>query len=57
MNARLPFDENLEAVENKSQQLDAYKAYLINEKQIGDNGRVTVLYERAIADISLESSL
>ena len=29
------------------------KLFLINEKQIGDPGTVTVLYERAIADIIL----
>lgn len=54
---RKPFEEKIEHSQNKSEQLDAYKAYLMKEKQIGDPGRVTVLYERAIADISLEPTL
>ncbi|XP_058789545.1 squamous cell carcinoma antigen recognized by T-cells 3-like [Phymastichus coffea] len=54
---RKPFEEKIEISQNKSEQLDAYKAYLIKEKQIGDPGRVTILYERAIADISLEPTL
>ncbi|KAJ8676580.1 hypothetical protein QAD02_012367 [Eretmocerus hayati] len=57
LNERIPFEEKLELSESKSEQFDAYKAYIMKEKQIGDPGRVTVLYERAITDLCLESSL
>jgi hypothetical protein len=57
LNARIPFEEKLETAQNKSELLDIYKAYLIHEKQIGDPGRVTILYERALTDISLEPVL
>ncbi|XP_011499357.1 PREDICTED: squamous cell carcinoma antigen recognized by T-cells 3 [Ceratosolen solmsi marchali] len=57
LNARIPFEEKLESAQNKNEQLDIYKAYLFHEKQIGDPGRITVLYERALTDICLEPVL
>lgn len=57
LNERLPFEEKLESAQNQTEQFDIYKAYLKKEKQIGDPARVTVLYERAITDVCLESTL
>ncbi len=57
INERLPFEEKLESAQNQAEQYDVYKAYLLKEKQIGDPARVTVLYERAITDVCLESAL
>lgn len=57
LNARLPYEEKLEAADNKDEKLDAYKFYLNYEKQHGDPGRVTVLYERSVAELSLETTL
>lgn len=57
LDARIPFEEKLESAQDKSELLDIYKAYLMHEKQIGDPGRVTVLYERAVADLSIEPTL
>lgn len=37
--------------------LDAYKMYLNYEKKHGDPGRVCILYERALAELSLEASV
>ncbi|KAG7200446.1 hypothetical protein KM043_016049 [Ampulex compressa] len=54
LNARLPYEEKIVSSQGESELLDAYKAYLLHEKQNGDPGRITVLYERAIADHSLE---
>ena len=57
LNARLPFEEKIVSSQAECELLDAYKAYLLHEKQNGDPGRVTVLYERAVTDLSLEMSL
>nr|XP_003704670.1 PREDICTED: squamous cell carcinoma antigen recognized by T-cells 3-like [Megachile rotundata] len=57
LNGRLPFEEKIASSQAENELLDSYKAYLLYEKQNGDPGRVTVLYERAISDISLEMSL
>ncbi|XP_017875823.1 squamous cell carcinoma antigen recognized by T-cells 3-like isoform X2 [Ceratina calcarata] len=54
-NARLPFEEKIVTSHSDFESLDAYKVYLAYEKQHGDPGRVTVLYERAVADITLET--
>ncbi|XP_066592775.1 squamous cell carcinoma antigen recognized by T-cells 3-like [Prorops nasuta] len=53
----LPFEEVVVSSQNESETLDAYKAYLLHEKQNSDPGRITVLFERAIAELSLEVSL
>ncbi|XP_047369403.1 squamous cell carcinoma antigen recognized by T-cells 3-like [Vespa velutina] len=57
LNLRLPYEEKIVSAQNESELFDAFKAYLLYEKQNGDPGRVTVLYERAIADLSLEVPL
>ncbi|XP_014219873.1 squamous cell carcinoma antigen recognized by T-cells 3 [Copidosoma floridanum] len=57
LNARLPFELKLESSETKEEQLDAFKMYLTYEKEHGDPARVTVLYERAVAELSLEPTL
>ena len=57
LNSRLPFEEKIVSSQAENELLDSYKAYLLYEKQNGDPGRVTVLYERAISDLSLEMSL
>lgn len=57
LNARLPFEEKIVSAQGDSELLDSYRAYLLHEKQNGDPGRVTVLYERAITDLSLEMSV
>ncbi|XP_063980205.1 squamous cell carcinoma antigen recognized by T-cells 3-like [Diachasmimorpha longicaudata] len=57
LNSRLPFEEKLLSSQNESELLDFYKAYLLYEKQHGDPGRVIVLYERAVTDLSLEWQL
>ncbi|XP_054004935.1 squamous cell carcinoma antigen recognized by T-cells 3-like [Hylaeus anthracinus] len=57
LNARLPYEEKIVSSQAESELLDAYKAYLMHEKQNGDPGRISVLYERAVADLSLEVSL
>ncbi|XP_015126104.1 squamous cell carcinoma antigen recognized by T-cells 3 [Diachasma alloeum] len=54
---RIPFEEKLLSSQNEIELLDVYKAYLLYEKQHGDPGRVTVLYERAITELSLEWQL
>lgn len=57
LNARLPFEEKIVSSHADSEILDSYKIYLSYEKQHGDPGRVTVLYERAVADVSLDTSI
>ncbi|XP_076633777.1 spliceosome associated factor 3, U4/U6 recycling protein [Colletes latitarsis] len=57
LNARLPYEEKIVSSDAESELLDSYKAYLLHEKQNGDPGRICVLYERAITDLSLEVSL
>lgn len=54
---RLPFEEKLISSQNESELLDSYNAYLMYEKRQTDPGRVIVLFERAIADLTIESSL
>ncbi|XP_012282732.1 squamous cell carcinoma antigen recognized by T-cells 3 [Orussus abietinus] len=54
---RLPFEEKLLSAQGEAELLDAFKGYLLHEKQNGDPGRITVLYERAVSEISLEASL
>lgn len=53
----LCYEEKLISAQNENEQLDAYKGYLLHEKQQGDPGRITVLYERAITDLSLEVTI
>ncbi|KAF7993705.1 hypothetical protein HCN44_010300 [Aphidius gifuensis] len=53
--SRLSFEERLAASQNTDKIIDIYKEYLIYEKQHGDPGRVCVLYERILSDLSLES--
>ncbi|XP_076641280.1 spliceosome associated factor 3, U4/U6 recycling protein [Halictus rubicundus] len=57
LNARLPYEEKIVSSQAESELLDAYKAYLLYEKQNGDPGRITVLYERTVTDMSLEMSV
>lgn len=57
LNARLPYEEKIVSSQAESELLDSYKAYLLYEKQNGDPGRVTVLYERIVTDLSLEMSV
>lgn len=57
LNLRLPYEEKIVSAQNESELLDAFKGYLLYEKQHGDPGRVTVLYERALAELSLEINL
>ncbi|XP_015185897.1 PREDICTED: squamous cell carcinoma antigen recognized by T-cells 3 [Polistes dominula] len=57
LNNRLPYEEKIVSSRKENELLDAYKEYLSYEKIHGDPGRVTVLYERAVADLSLEVSL
>ncbi|XP_076181119.1 spliceosome associated factor 3, U4/U6 recycling protein [Ptiloglossa arizonensis] len=57
LNARLPYEEKIVSSQVDTELLDAYKAYLLHEKQNGDPGRISVLYERAVTDLSLEVSL
>ncbi|XP_076749352.1 spliceosome associated factor 3, U4/U6 recycling protein [Xylocopa sonorina] len=57
LNARLPYEEKIVSAQVENELLDGYKIYLAHEKQNGDPGRVTVLYERAITDLSLEMSI
>ncbi|XP_046418418.1 squamous cell carcinoma antigen recognized by T-cells 3-like [Neodiprion fabricii] len=57
LNLRLPFEEKLISAQGEPELLDAFKAYLRFEKQHGDPARVNILYERAIAELSLEGSL
>ena len=58
LNKRLPFEEKLVSIQGESELLDSYKAYLMSEKKDGgDPGRISVLYERAITELSLESSI
>ncbi|KAL7304842.1 hypothetical protein TKK_0002651 [Trichogramma kaykai] len=57
LEVRKPFEKKIESSNSKEELLDAYNAYLMKEKQIGDPGRVSVLYERAVADLSLEPTL
>lgn len=57
LNARLPFEDRVVSAQNDPELLDSYNAYLTFEKRNGDPGRITVLYERAIAALSLESSV
>lgn len=53
----LPYEEKLISTHGESELLDAYKGYLLYEKQQRDAGRIIVLYERAITDLSLEVSI
>lgn len=54
---RLPFEEKLVSSQNEAELLDSYNAYLMYEKRQTDPGRVIVLFERAIAELTIESSL
>ncbi|XP_015592738.1 squamous cell carcinoma antigen recognized by T-cells 3 [Cephus cinctus] len=57
LNMRLPYEEKLVSCQGDNELYDAYKAYFLFEKQNGDPGRIIVLYERAVADLSLEAPL
>lgn len=57
LNSRLPYEERIVSAQAENELLDSYKIYLLHEKQNGDPGRVTVLYERAVTDLSLEMSI
>ncbi|XP_071561281.1 squamous cell carcinoma antigen recognized by T-cells 3 [Temnothorax nylanderi] len=52
----LPYEEKLVSVQGQSELLDAYKGYLLYIKQ-NNLDLVTILYERAITDLSLEASI
>lgn len=52
----LPYEEKLVSTQGQSELLDAYKGYLLYIKQ-NNRDLVTVLYERAITDLSLETSI
>ncbi|XP_051160742.1 squamous cell carcinoma antigen recognized by T-cells 3-like [Leptopilina boulardi] len=54
---RLPFEEKLISSQNESELLDAFNAYLMYEKRQPDPGRVIVLFERAISELTIEASL
>lgn len=51
-----PYEEKLLSTQGQSELLDAYKGYLLYVKQ-NDLDLVTILYERAITDLSLETSI
>lgn len=57
LNSLLAYEEKLISAQGENELLDAYKGYLLYEKQQGDPGRITVLYERAITDLSLDVSI
>nr|XP_012233756.1 PREDICTED: squamous cell carcinoma antigen recognized by T-cells 3-like [Linepithema humile] len=57
LNLLLPYEEKLISAQGESELLDAYKGYLLYEKQQHDPGRIIILYERAITDLSLEVSI
>lgn len=57
LNLLLPYEEKLISIQGENELLDAYKGYLLYEKQQCDPGRIIVLYERAITDLSLEVSI
>lgn len=57
LNLRLPFEEKLISAQGEPELLDAYRGYLIFEKENGDPARVNILYERAVAELSLEGPL
>lgn len=57
LNLRLPYEERIVSAQAEKELLDSYKMYLSYELQSGDPGRITVLYERAITDLSLEMSI
>ncbi|KAL0105947.1 hypothetical protein PUN28_015987 [Cardiocondyla obscurior] len=52
----LPFEEKLVSAQGQSELLDAYKGYLLYIKQ-NNSDLITILYERAITDLSLETSI
>lgn len=55
--AYLPYEEKLVSAQEKAELLDAFKAYLMYEKRHGETKRVVLLYERAITDFCLETSI
>ncbi|KZC14699.1 PREDICTED: squamous cell carcinoma antigen recognized by T-cells 3-like [Dufourea novaeangliae] len=57
LNEILPYEEKVVSSQDESELLDAYKAYLRYEEHKGDPGRIIVLYERAVTDLSLETSV
>lgn len=57
LNLLIPYEEKLKSAQGENELLDAYKGYLLYEKQHPDPGRITVLYERAVTDLSLEESI
>ncbi|CAK9810710.1 Squamous cell carcinoma antigen recognized by T-cells 3 [Anthophora quadrimaculata] len=57
LNVRLPYEEKVVSSQSGNELLDSYTIYLSYEKQIGDPGRIIILYERAITDLSLEMSI
>lgn len=57
LNSLFPYEEKLASAQGENELLDAYKGYLLYEKQQRDPERVAVLYERAVADLSLEATL
>ncbi|XP_072761043.1 squamous cell carcinoma antigen recognized by T-cells 3 [Anoplolepis gracilipes] len=57
LNLLIPYEEKLSSAQGESELLDAYKGYLLYEKQQHDPGRITVLYERAVTDLSLDESI
>ncbi|XP_020299615.1 squamous cell carcinoma antigen recognized by T-cells 3-like [Pseudomyrmex gracilis] len=57
LNSLLPYEEKLVSAQGENELLDAYKGYLLHEKQQRDPKRIIVLYERAITDLSLEATI
>ncbi|XP_034948650.1 squamous cell carcinoma antigen recognized by T-cells 3 [Chelonus insularis] len=57
LNSRLPYEEKIISYQSESELFDYYKAYLNYEKQHGDPARVSILFERAVADLSLHNKL
>lgn len=57
LNSLLPYEEKLVSAQGENELLDAYKGYLLYEKQQRDPKRIIVLYERAITDLSLEATI
>jgi hypothetical protein len=53
----LPYEEKLISAQGENELLDAYKGYLLYEKRQHNRKRIIMLYERAITDLSLESSI
>ncbi|XP_008547895.1 squamous cell carcinoma antigen recognized by T-cells 3 [Microplitis demolitor] len=57
LEARKVYEDKLLSCQADDELYNTYRLYLNYEKEHGDPGRVSVLFERAITDLSLESRL